>query len=211
MSFVIIALVIEACWNGRLDDFLQETLFGPLELHSTSTGLGPNCTAASERWTVDQHGTRRPVQVPDYTATGSEAAGLGAYTTAEDLDTFFSSVIDASHDIESVLQDCERLALYREQMGRRCIVLYPTWSGNDAERSSHRFFVAKWPAISYRALHYLPRRTGQYIGIRKMVKINDSDKRLILSHSISRGHLLELGFLTSYKWAEAQTGEHIFR
>lgn len=100
MNYAIIASMIEACWGGPLHDFMQVTLFTPLGLHSTSIGLAPQRTTPSMRWTADQHGTSRPVQVPDYSATGAEAAALGAYSTSEDLDKFFSSLINATHDIQ---------------------------------------------------------------------------------------------------------------
>ena len=102
MNFAVIALVIEACWEGSLDNFMEETLFKPLSMHSTSIGSRSSSSMISNnRWTVDQDGKRQQVQTPAYRPSGAEAAALGAYSTIEDLNKFFLAIISASDNVTS--------------------------------------------------------------------------------------------------------------
>lgn len=94
-NYAVIALAIETLWGGHLDDFMVETLFIPLGMKSTSIGYPSNRQRPSSRWTVDEHGFRRQVQTVEYEANGAEAGALGAYSTARDLDTLFSCIINA--------------------------------------------------------------------------------------------------------------------
>lgn len=100
MNYAVIALLAVTLWDGDLDNFMQETLFKPLRMHSTSISFPKSGSPRTSRWTVDHLGVRRQVQIPDYEASGAEAGALGAYSTAWDLDLFFHSVIKADQGVE---------------------------------------------------------------------------------------------------------------
>lgn len=102
MNYAVIALMINTLWDGGLNNFMSETLFEPLGMHSTSIGFPTGRTRGSSRWTVDERGIRRQVLIPEYRADGAEAGALGGYSTAKDLDIFLSSVIMAYHDAENM-------------------------------------------------------------------------------------------------------------
>ncbi|KAH8726000.1 beta-lactamase/transpeptidase-like protein [Phaeosphaeriaceae sp. PMI808] len=102
INYSVLALAIGILWDGDLSDFMEQTLFEPLGMRSTSIGFSNNPIKGSSRWTVDQNGTIREVQIPECEASGAEAAALGGYSTAQDLNIFLSSMVRARQGEDSM-------------------------------------------------------------------------------------------------------------
>ncbi|KAF2124403.1 beta-lactamase/transpeptidase-like protein [Dothidotthia symphoricarpi CBS 119687] len=100
VNYTAVAMAIEAIWNGSLESFMDETLFRPLGMHSTSIGVPNNESAENRGWVVDSNGKPHEIQRPLYRADGAEAAALGAYSTAHDLDIFFKFITDTFYNHE---------------------------------------------------------------------------------------------------------------
>jgi CubicO group peptidase (beta-lactamase class C family) len=94
VNYAAVAMAIEAMWDGGLESFMNEVLFQPLGMHSTTIGSPINDTSGNKGWVVDCSGTPHEIQRPLYQADGAEAAALGVYSTAHDLDIFFKFITD---------------------------------------------------------------------------------------------------------------------
>jgi CubicO group peptidase (beta-lactamase class C family) len=102
INYALIGRAVEVLWNGTLDDFMRSTLFGPLEMNATTIGYQADRTGYAGRFTANYNGTISPASIPEYKSAGAEAAALGAYSSAEDLDKFFACLLRA-HRGESLL------------------------------------------------------------------------------------------------------------
>jgi CubicO group peptidase (beta-lactamase class C family) len=97
VNYTAVAMAIEAMSNGSLESFMNETLFQPLGMHSTSIGVPTNELTENKGWVVDSNCKPHEIQRPLYRADGAEAAALGVYSTAHDLDRFFDFIIQTFH------------------------------------------------------------------------------------------------------------------
>jgi CubicO group peptidase (beta-lactamase class C family) len=102
VNYAAIAMAIEAMWGGSLESFMKDILFEPLGMHSTSFGPPANDPNENKGWVVDYSGTPQEIQRPLYRADGAEAAALGAYSTAHDLDIFFKFIIDTFYQKQPI-------------------------------------------------------------------------------------------------------------
>jgi hypothetical protein len=97
VNYTVVAIAIEAIWGANLESFMNEILFIPLGMKCTSLGVPTEKPIDNKGWVVDSHGRRHELQRPQYRADGAEAAALGVYSTAHDLDLFFKFIIDTFH------------------------------------------------------------------------------------------------------------------
>jgi hypothetical protein len=107
INYSAIAMTIEALWGGSFRDFMEETLFHPLKMTSTSIGFPADNASENHGWVVDSNGTAHPISRPKYRPDGAEAAALGAYSTVRDLDSFFKFIIDTYNGI-TVIEGVDR-------------------------------------------------------------------------------------------------------
>ena len=111
-NYALIAMTIEKLWGGSLKSFMDETLFKPLEMNSTSIGTPKDSNLLSHPWVVDSEGASHRIQNLTYRADGAEAGALGAYSTAHDLDKFFGFILRTFHGTE-VIKGVDRTILDR--------------------------------------------------------------------------------------------------
>ncbi|KAF2810807.1 beta-lactamase/transpeptidase-like protein [Mytilinidion resinicola] len=97
INYSLIAIAIEALWKDTLSTFMSKTLFEPLGMMSTTIGSPTDRGIRPERYVVDSNGTLHCVRSPEYQSTGAEAGALGAFSSAEDLDKFFTFLITSLH------------------------------------------------------------------------------------------------------------------
>ncbi|CAO2657369.1 Nn.00g034950.m01.CDS01 [Neocucurbitaria sp. VM-36] len=101
-NYSVIAMTIEALWGRSLDTFMNETLFEPLRMRSTSIGFPLDRAREINGWVVDADDTAYEIARPRYQASGAEAGSLGAYSTARDLDTFYKFLLESFHGREII-------------------------------------------------------------------------------------------------------------
>jgi CubicO group peptidase (beta-lactamase class C family) len=102
VNYAAIAMAIEAMWDGGLESFMKDILFQPLKMNSTTIGTPTNDPTGNKGWVVDGNGNSHEIMRPIYRADGAEAAALGVYSTAHDLDIFFKFIIDTFHFQEPI-------------------------------------------------------------------------------------------------------------
>ncbi|KAH7084170.1 beta-lactamase/transpeptidase-like protein [Paraphoma chrysanthemicola] len=102
INYSAIALIVEALWDGTFENFMHTTLFGPLEMNSTSIGFPANSTRESHGWVVNSDSKQQRILRPRYRPDGAEAAALGAYSTVKDLDIFFKFISDSLYGKSSI-------------------------------------------------------------------------------------------------------------
>jgi CubicO group peptidase (beta-lactamase class C family) len=102
VNYAAVAIAIEVMWDGSLKSFMDAVLFRPLGMHSTSVGSPSDDPTGNKGWVVDCNGKPHEIQRPLYRADGAEAAALGVYSTAHDLDLFFKFIIDTFHEQEII-------------------------------------------------------------------------------------------------------------
>ena len=95
INYSLVGIMIEALWGGSLNNFMQETLFKPFGMHSTTIGYETNQGVHAGRYLVDSRSNMHPATNLNYRSTGAEAAALGGYTTTHDMDRFLGTLLSA--------------------------------------------------------------------------------------------------------------------
>jgi hypothetical protein len=98
INYSLLGILIEALWRGSLGDFMQETLFGPFGMNSTTIGFDANNGPYADRYVVDSCGNLHRARNSEYQSNGPEAPALGGYTTVHDMDRFLNTLLSAFSD-----------------------------------------------------------------------------------------------------------------
>lgn len=112
LNYTAIALVIEAMWGGTFESFMHANLFEPLKMNLKSTCIGiPDTESDTETvYVVNSAEKTLDLQRRPYRSDGAEAAALGAYSTAHDLDLVHQLIADTIWK-RTVIPGCDYGAL----------------------------------------------------------------------------------------------------
>ncbi|KAH7071884.1 beta-lactamase/transpeptidase-like protein [Paraphoma chrysanthemicola] len=161
INYSAIALIVEALWGGTFEDFMHTTLFGPLEMRSTSIGFPANSTLESHGWVVNSDSKQQRMLRPRYRPDGAEAAALGAYSTVKDLDIFFKFISDSLYGKSNIDRAGAEfvhtlLELENEATGYRPLGLYTEL--HLSEIGSLSINRPQYPAAQFSTYPVLPSR-----------------------------------------------------